>query len=113
MTSDRGAATVLAVTLAAALLLVGTAASWVTATFASRRAAESAADLAALAGAAAAQRGEDACRRVAQVAAANAAEVVDCRPSGSDVWVTVEVPAPQLMGRRTAALGRAHAGPAE
>ena len=56
---QRGSASLPAVTLSGVVLLLGLAAAFVTATAAAHRRAESAADLAALAGAVAGQRGED------------------------------------------------------
>ncbi|MCP6423098.1 pilus assembly protein TadG-related protein, partial [Klebsiella pneumoniae] len=55
---QSGSASLLVVTLSGVVLLVGLAAAFVTATAAAHRRAQSAADLSALAGAVARQRGE-------------------------------------------------------
>ena len=111
MRDERGAATVLAMALASVLMLLGLAAAWVGAVVADHRAAQAAADLAALAGAQAVQAGQSPCVAVGQVAHANAAHVTRCSVVGADVWVTVQVEAPALLGRRPTVTGRAHAGP--
>lgn len=54
-----------------------------------QRRLESAADLAALAGAAAVQRGEDGCGRAAAVAHLNGARLTGCVTAGATVSVTV------------------------
>lgn len=102
----------LGVALAAVLMLLGLAGSWVTAVFSHHRAAQAAADLAALAGAAAAQRGEEPCAAAARIASANDSAVTGCSVVGDDVWVTVDRPAPALFGRSATVRGRARAGPA-
>ena len=82
---DRGAASLLVATCVAVLLTIGAALGVVAALVRSHRSAQSAADLAALAGAAAAQRGDDACAVAAALARANAAALVTCRVLGDDV----------------------------
>ena len=72
---DRGAASLLVVACVALLLLIGCALGVVAAMVRAHRAAQSAADLAALAGAAAHQRGESACAAAGSVATANGASV--------------------------------------
>jgi secretion/DNA translocation related TadE-like protein len=108
---ERGTATILAVSLASVLMLLGLAAAWVGAVVAEHRAAQSAADLAALAGAQAIQAGQSPCVAVGHVARANAAQATRCSVVGADVWVTVQVHAPALLGRSPTVTGRAHAGP--
>ena len=83
------------VTLSGVVLLLGLAAAFVTATAAAHRRAQSAADLAALAGAVARQRGEDACTGAADVARRNGAELVVCEVLDDDVRVAVRVPEPR------------------
>lgn len=112
MRDERGVATVLAMAFASVLLLLGLAGVWVGAVVAKHRSAQAAADLAALAGAQAAQEGTVPCRAAAQSAVANAARVTQCSVVGMDVWVTVRVEAPGLLGRAPSVTGRAHAGPA-
>jgi secretion/DNA translocation related TadE-like protein len=111
VTDERGAATVLAVSLASVLVLLGMAGAWVGAVVADHRSAQSAADLAALAGAQAVQSGQPPCVVVEEVARANAARATQCSVAGADVWVSVEVEAPDLFGRSATVTGRAHAGP--
>lgn len=109
--SERGAGTVLAVTLLAVLLLVGSALSVVVAMVRAHRMAESAADLAALAAASAVGRGADPCSAAARIAAANGGSLATCRPSGREVEVVVEVPGPQWLGQTADLTARARAGP--
>ena len=109
---QRGSASLLVVTLSGLVLLIGLAAAFVTATAAAHRRAQSAADLAALAGAVARQRGDDACGGAADMAGGNGAELVTCELLGDDVRVTVRVPSPELAGHTWEVLARARAGPA-
>ncbi len=109
--SERGAATVLGVSVLAVLLLVGTALAVVAGMFRAHRVAESAADLAALAAAGALARGEDACATGARIAARNDAVLVDCRTAGWEVWVAVTVPGPRWLGHGADLAARARAGP--
>jgi secretion/DNA translocation related TadE-like protein len=111
MNDERGTATVLAVSLASVLMLLGLAAAWIGAVVADHRAAQAAADLAALAGAQAVQVGQSPCAAVEQVARANAAHATRCSVVGTNVWVTVDVQSPALLGRSPTVTGRAHAGP--
>lgn len=98
-----GAIGVLVAVLAAALLLGGVVAA--------RHRAESAADLAALAGAVALQRGGDPCGEAARVGAANGA-TVRCTVDGADVLVEAGMQTPaaaRVLAPR--AVARARAGP--
>ena len=108
---ERGATTVLVVAFLGLLLLVGAALGVVGAMVRAHRAAQSAADLAALAGAVALARGEDPCSAAASVAGANGATVIDCRPDGSDVRVSVEVEGPRWLGQTADLAAEARAGP--
>lgn len=108
---ERGAATVLVLAFLGLLLLVGAALGVVGAIVRAHRAAESAADLAALAGASALARGEDPCAAAASVAAANGAAVVSCAPDGRDVRVTAEVAGPHWLGQTADLTADARAGP--
>ncbi len=105
---DRGAATVLAVGLVGVLLALGGALGVVAAVVVDHRTAQSAADLAALAGAAA--RGE-ACAEAARVARSNGARLVACRSEGHEVEVDVLVPGPRWRGLGADPTARARAGP--
>ncbi len=109
--SQPGSASMLVISLVGVLVLVGLGAAFVTATAAAHRRAQSAADLAALAGATAAQDGEDACVTAARVARGNDADLVDCAIQGDDVLVTVRVASPELAGHGWPVVGRARAGP--
>ena len=112
MTRDRGAASLLVVTFAGVLLLVGCALGVVAAMVADHRRAASAADLAALGGAAALQRAEDGCAAATSLASANGARLVSCGVEGADVVVSVEVTGPRWLGQEGDLVGRARAGPA-
>lgn len=109
---EGGAATVLVVACLALLLMIGAATGVATALFRAHRSAQSAADLAALAGAAARQRGGDACPAASRIAAANRAELVECRLEGDDVMVRVVLTGPRWLGQGTDLVGEARAGPA-
>jgi secretion/DNA translocation related TadE-like protein len=111
VTDERGSATVLGMSLVSVLVLLGLAGAWLEAVVADHRVAQSAADLAALAGARAIQDGRSPCVAVDQVARANSAATVQCSVVGTDIWVTVQVEAPDLLGRTPTVTGRAHAGP--
>ena len=108
---ERGAASLLVVSCVAVLLLIGSALGVVAAMVRAHRAAQSAADLASLAGAAAHQRGEDACAATGQVAPANGAALAACTVVGDDVLVTVTVPGPHWLGQTADLSAQARAGP--
>lgn len=111
---QRGAATVLVVGMAGLLMLVGAAAGVVGAIVAAHRSAQSAADLAALAGAAtfAEHTGRDPCAAAAEVAAANGALLDSCAVEGEDLVVEVTVGGPRWLGQDQDLRARARAGPA-
>jgi secretion/DNA translocation related TadE-like protein len=117
---DRGSAAVLVAGVCAVMMLLGTAAAWVSmAAYASVR-AQSAADLSALAGATArlhllaglAQ--VDPCSAAAAVAALNGAALDSCAVDGvTNVTVSVSVRAPGVPAvAGSAATASARAGPA-
>lgn len=112
MPDERGSASLLVVALTGVILLLGMAASFTTAAAAAHRSAQSAADLAALAGAVALQRGEDPCSAAGSVAAGNDAEVSGCRVEGEDVVLEVRVDSPTFLGHGFDIRGEARAGPA-
>jgi secretion/DNA translocation related TadE-like protein len=95
------------------LLLVTAALGVVAAIIVAHRRAQSAADLAALAGAAALQRAGDACDEAGAVAAANGAQLSACQAAGQDVVVTVRVDGPHWLGQHGSLSAMARAGPAE
>ena len=111
--SDSGVATVVAAGAAAVLVLLLLLVVDLGTAVASRHRAESAADAAALAGAAEGVRGRDVgCARAEAVAAANGGRLVDCVWDGWTLSVRTErdcaCPLPAVSGRST---GRARAGP--
>jgi secretion/DNA translocation related TadE-like protein len=108
---QRGSASLLVVALAGVVLLLGLAASFLTATAAAHRRAQAAADLAALAGATARQRGEDPCAAAATVATGNGAGLGGCRLDGADVVVSVMIDGPRHLGHGWRLRGEARAGP--
>jgi secretion/DNA translocation related TadE-like protein len=109
---ERGAATVLVLAFLGLLLFVGAALGVVGALVRAHRSAQSAADLAALAGASALARGEDACADAAAVAEANDSTLVSCVPDGFEVRVAVEVSGPRWLGQTSNLTADARAGPA-
>lgn len=109
--AERGAASLLVVTCLVLLLMVGSALAVVAALVRSHRSAQSAADLAALAGAVAWQRGVDGCAAAAALARANAAELVACHLIGDDIVVAVEVAGPRWLGQTADLTAQARAGP--
>ncbi len=108
---QRGSVTVPAVALLGVLLLIGAALGVVAAAFVDHRRAQAAADLGALAGAAAMQRGEDGCGRAGAVAEANGAELAACASDGRELTIEVRVRGPDLLGWRGDLVGEARAGP--
>jgi secretion/DNA translocation related TadE-like protein len=108
---ERGAATVFAVACLAVLLLIGSALGVVAAMVRAHRAAQSAADLAALAAASAIARGRDPCGSAAAIAESNGAELVACEIHGQDALVTVEVTGPRWLGQASDLTAQARAGP--
>ncbi|KRA29802.1 MULTISPECIES: Rv3654c family TadE-like protein [unclassified Nocardioides] len=114
---QRGAATVLVVAMAGVLLLVGAASGVVAAIVVAHRKAQSAADLAALAGATVladpgSPGARDPCTAAAEVASANGAELSSCVIEGQDVVVEVTVAGPRWLGQDRDLVGAARAGPA-
>ena len=108
---ESGAATVLVVAVAGLLLVIGAALGVVTALVADHRRAQSAADLAALAGAAVLARGGAPCQEAGRVASANGATMVACSLRGADVLVEVVVSGPRWRGWAGDPRARARAGP--
>lgn len=92
------------------LLVIGLACVLVVGVITTHRRAQTAADLAALAGAQARQRGDDACAAATRVAGANGARLGSCRLAGHDVLVAVVVAAP-VVGTDVELPARARAGP--
>lgn len=74
------------------------------------RRASAAADLGALAGAAAVQQGRPGCPAADGTVTANGARLALCRQAGEDVHVVVAIPV-RVAGRTFEVRARAHAGP--
>jgi secretion/DNA translocation related TadE-like protein len=108
---QRGAASLLAVAMLAVLLLVGAALGVVAAMVRAHRVAQSAADLAALAGATGLQEGGEACAAASRIADANHAAVTSCLVRGEEVVVEVSVAGPRWLGQQGDLSARARAGP--
>lgn len=108
---EDGTAVVMAIGLLAVLFLVAGVSGGVVAVIAAHRQVQAAADLAALAGAAAAQDGSASCPAVRRIATRNGAEVASCETLGASVVVVVVRPLPRFLGNRVVR-ARARAGPA-
>jgi secretion/DNA translocation related TadE-like protein len=108
---ERGAASVLAVALCVALLLCSLVAVVAGRLLTDQRRVAAAADLAALAGAAAVQRGLSGCLQAQRVASANGALVTACRVDGQEVRLTVETDSARFLGRTVRPTAEARAGP--
>jgi secretion/DNA translocation related TadE-like protein len=111
--AERGAASLFAVALTGLLVLVGAALGVAGAMVHAHRVAQSAVDLAALAGAQAASSGGDACADAGGIAEANGARLDACVLDGADVRVTVTVPGPRWLGQPHDLSAQARAGPAD
>jgi secretion/DNA translocation related TadE-like protein len=109
--AQRGSA---AVTMVVLLGVLGAGALLVSAVggaVVGQRRVESATDLAALAGAAAAERGEDACAAAEAIVVRNGARLTACRVTGEIVSVRATRPLRSLPGLRLTVSSRARAGP--
>ncbi len=111
--SDRGSAVPFAVACLGVLLLLGAAMGVVGALVVAHRKAQSAADLAALAGASAVQQGASACAAAGSIATANGAGLTDCSVAGEDVTVVVTVGGPHWLGQLRDLSARSRAGPGD
>ncbi len=109
--TERGSATLFALAMVGVLILVGAALGVVAAMVHAHRVAQSAADLAALAGADARARGRDPCAAAAAVAGANGAVLDGCVVDGFDVRLRVTVDGPHWLGQRHDLSAEARAGP--
>lgn len=107
---EDGAGTVLAVAMMGLLVTVTVATSGVVGVVAAHRRAQSAADLAALAGASALQDGGDPCRQAGAIAERNGAELRQCQVDDWNVSVTV-VNTMRLPGGSMDLEARGRAGP--
>ena len=108
---EDGAGSVLALAMLGVLVMVTLATGGVVGVVAAHRAAQTAADLAALAGAAALQDGGEACQQAALVARRNHARVRECRVEDWNVAVVVVANTARLPGGVLDLEARGRAGP--
>ena len=106
---ETGSATILVVAMAGVLMFVMLGLATVGGLVTAQRRAQSAADLTALAAAAAVDG--DACAEAVRTAAANGAGLDGCSVSGAEVRVVVSVVGPRLAGRGGRVTAEARAGP--
>jgi secretion/DNA translocation related TadE-like protein len=111
-TGQQGTATVLATALVGVLAVVATLVAVVGGAVTDQRRVESAADLGALAGASAAQRGEDGCAAADAMVSRNQARLTGCSSLGGTVTVHAARGTRPLLGLRFTVTSRARAGPA-
>lgn len=109
---ERGSAAVLAMVLLGALATASILVAAFGGAVVDQRRVEAAADLGALAGASATQRGEPGCTAAASVASANGGRVSSCTVSGEIVEVQVARDTRRVLGLRFTVTSRARAGPA-
>ena len=109
---EVGSATVHAVVLAGVLTTVALLAVAVTGLVAAHRQVQSAADLAALAGASALQRGEAACQAAVELAQANGSQLRSCEVRGAVLLVEVSTDVRAAFGVARSVTAQARAGPA-
>ena len=107
---SAGSATIYVLALAAALMTVSAVVTGFAGLTVAKHRAVTAADLAALAAAAAVTT--DPCAVATETARHNGARVTECVQEGSDVLVAVGVPAQAPFGLRPLVRARARAGPA-
>ncbi len=108
---ERGSAIPLVIASLALLLFLTAALGVVAGMVRAHRSAQSAADLSALA-AAAGVAGDDPCATAAEIAEANAAQLLSCAVDGREVLVRVGVEGPRWLGQVADLEGEARAGPA-
>ncbi len=108
---ERGAASVLALVLIGALTSATLAAVLLGGLVLGQRRAAAAADLAALAGATAAQQGRPGCTAAGRVAVANGTRLTSCSEQGETIVVDVVADAGSVLGSQIRVPGRARAGP--
>jgi secretion/DNA translocation related TadE-like protein len=113
VTGDRGAASLLVVAFASVLLLTTAGLGVAGAMVAAHRTAQAAADLAALGGAAAHQRGDDGCAEAGRLAAGNGARLRHCQVAEADLVVEVVVAGPRWLGQPHDLAATARAGPGQ
>ena len=109
--SERGSAALLSVVLTGVLMVALVLTAAVAGVVTAQRRAETAADLGALAAAAAVQHGRMGCTESSAVIRANGAIQVSCTVVDEDVTVQVRHRGPRLFGRALDVTSRARAGP--
>ena len=102
----------LVLAMAGVLCFVAVALGVVAGAVRAQRSAQSAADLSAVAAAAALGHGRDGCASARTVAIANGATLAVCTVRGDEVRVAVHVSGPRWPGRRMVLTAEARAGPA-
>ena len=112
MRSERGVATVHALTVAAIGVLAAALSLQVTAVIGVRQRAAAAADLAALAASRAAVEGGEPCTVAARISRLNGAALTGCRTDAAVATVTVRVESGRWVVGRWASQRRARAAPA-
>ncbi len=113
---ERGAVTMLVIPMLGVLVLAALLLAFQGGVVISQRRAQAAADLAALAGAAALQQGRVACDSAAEIAARNGARLRSCQVggvSGRELRLRVVRAGPSLFGRAVDLEATARAGPVE
>jgi secretion/DNA translocation related TadE-like protein len=95
---ERGAAVVVGIALTGLLLVVASVCAGSVAIVVAHRRAQAAADLAALAGAGALQRGADPCVAARAIAVRDRAVLTDCLVDGVSVVVATVVVLPRALG---------------
>lgn len=107
---ERGVAVVLAITAISALTALALVCGGVTATVVAHRQLQSAADLAALAGASALRDGVAPCSAAQHIAESNRVQLTSCAVEGNAVRLEVRVRLVPVLGSRELT-ARARAGP--
>ena len=108
---ERGSSTIYVLTAVAVLAAVAVAVLGFAGLVTAKHRATAAADLAALAGAAAVSSGADPCAAAADIALRNDATLVGCFMHGAVVEVRVQTRGPTLLGLSPGLQARARAGP--
>lgn len=109
---ERGSATAYALVFIGLLTTLALVASTIAGLFVGHRKAAAAADVAALAGAAAMQHGGVGCEAAARISTANQAKLVSCAANGAVIDVEVALDVQSAFGASFAVAGKARAGPA-
>ncbi|WP_300680807.1 Rv3654c family TadE-like protein [Nocardioides sp.] len=110
MRSQRGSVVPMVVACVGVLVLVGIGCAMAAAAVVAHRRAQSAADLAALAGAQSLSRGGDGCAAAGDLAVRNHADLVSCVSTPTSVTVVVEVGVPGRWAGLADVRAKARAG---